>query len=636
MQKDPASLCDGTERNSMRLKSFCGPKNGKSPDYGAHVLLYCIQDPKSVLQEGMDMANFLEHLGLEFLMETEEAVHGLFGYIAQNGKPITGYYGFPYLNQHFGNAQLILRTIRNEEEKRFEVVGMDTHSSGKCIWEVCLSDMDIARKHADVMERRCVVKRKSDGGGMAVVNIVNADVLPSFEEDEVVKLQMIAFPASIEYFADEDAYTEAQPESSGGKKWLLSDGTMLPAGLMRNRDPESDEFESDEDLDDLMLIRGTVKALYHGAFELGGEKHDTYLRCIIGTEHGELEIVHTVGEVKEEQRGNIRVGATVSGVFTLSGDAAIYEYEQGMVLNEANDLAILRATFAGADPGRIRLVFAEDATYLVEYNHTSYHGRDAIVERLKYVAESGVRHFAYPATIISVDKGDEPLPYDVGRRCIVIAYGEERSFETVAFADIDENGRIARLVTSENGRYHFRIDEKPRPETPFDEIELPESAIEPMLLRARFHGIIDEKVTAEDILDDVEDAAMYQQNIDRMLSAMPEGEEAQTLGNLFGYLFAKAMEAAFVERQCADVFQERLIVSYTPENVWNGTINTHRKPEQGEKFAEAMKLGRQFAKDFVFLHPAGMPHDDTYDADLRKALFVVQQLGKRYEPRCMK
>ena len=37
------------------------------------------------------MANFLEHLGLEFLMETEEEVRGLFGYIAQNGKPITGY-----------------------------------------------------------------------------------------------------------------------------------------------------------------------------------------------------------------------------------------------------------------------------------------------------------------------------------------------------------------------------------------------------------------------------------------------------------------------------------------------------------------------------------------------------------------
>lgn len=77
------------------------------------------------------MANFIEHLGLDFLVETEDQVRGLWGYIAQEGKAITGYYGYPYLNQHFGDAQLILRTIRNDEEKRIEVVGMDTHSSGK-------------------------------------------------------------------------------------------------------------------------------------------------------------------------------------------------------------------------------------------------------------------------------------------------------------------------------------------------------------------------------------------------------------------------------------------------------------------------------------------------------------------------
>ena len=95
------------------------------------------------------MANFMEHLGLDFLVETEDQVRGLWGYIAQKGKAITGYYGYPYLNQHFGDAQLILRTIRNDEEKRIEVVGMDTHSSGNCVWEVYLSDMNITRKDAD-------------------------------------------------------------------------------------------------------------------------------------------------------------------------------------------------------------------------------------------------------------------------------------------------------------------------------------------------------------------------------------------------------------------------------------------------------------------------------------------------------
>ena len=583
------------------------------------------------------MANFMEHLGLDFLVETEDQVRGLWGYIAQEGKAITGYYGFPYLNQHFGDAQLILRTIRNDEEKRIEVVGMDTHSSGNCVWEVFLSDMNITRKDADVMERRCVVKRKSDGGGMAVVNIVNADVLPSFDEGTELKLQMIAFPAFIEYFKDEDEYADAQPESRNGKKWLLSDGTMMPTGLMRNRDPESDEFESNEDLDDLMLVRGTVKKLYHGVFELGGEKHNAYLRCIIGTEHGDLEIVHTIDEVKEEQRDNIRVGATVNGVFTLSGDAAIYEYDQGIVLDEANDLSILRSTFAGADPERIRFVFAEDATYLAEYNNTTYTGRDEIVDRLKYVAEAAdSKHFAHLATIVSVDEGDEPLPYDVGKRCIVIASGEEHNYETIAFADIDAEGRICKLVTSGNSRYHFHIDEKPKPKTPLDDVEIPKSVVEPIIMRARFHGVVSDDVTDDMILNELNDARMYENNIRNMLATMPTGDEKTNLGNLFGYLFAKAVETEFSEKQHVGLFKKRLVVSYTPGDAWAGEINTILKPEQNEKIVAAMELGKQFAKDFAFFHPFDEPHDVEYDADLLKALIVVQQLGKLYEPKCMK
>lgn len=583
------------------------------------------------------MANFMEHLGLDFLVETEDQVRGLWGYIAQEGKSITGYYGYPYLNQHFGDAQLILRTIRNDEEKRIEVVGMDTHSSGNCVWEVYLSDMNITRKDADIMERRCVVKRKSDGGGMAVVNIVNADVLPSFDEGTELKLQMIAFPAFIEYFKDEDEYADAQPESRNGKKWLLSDGTMMPTGLMRNRDPESDEFESNEDLDDLMLVRGTVKKLYHGVFELGGEKHNAYLRCIIGTEHGDLEIVHTIDEVKEEQRDNIRVGATVNGVFTLSGDAAIYEYDQGIVLDEANDLSILRSTFAGADPERIRFVFAEDATYLAEYNNTTYIGRDEIVNRLKYVAEAAdSKHFAHLATIVSVDEGDEPLPYDVGKRCIVIASGEEHNYETIAFADIDTEGHICKLVTSGNSRYHFHIDEKPKPKTPLDDVEIPKSVVEPIIMRARFHGVISDDVTDDMILNELNDARMYENNICNMLATMPTGDEKTNLGNLFGYLFAKAVETEFSEKQHIGLFKKRLVVSYTPGDAWAGEINTLLKPEQNEKIVAAMELGKQFAKDFAFFHPFDEPHDVEYDADLLKALIVVQQLGKLYEPKCMK
>ena len=76
--------------------------------------------------------------------------------------------------------------------------------------------------------------------------------------------------------------------------------------------------------------------------EFGKEKHNAYIRCIIGTQYGDLELVHTIDQVAEEQRCNIKAGAIVSGAFVLSGDAAIYEYEKGMVLDAEHDLRLLR------------------------------------------------------------------------------------------------------------------------------------------------------------------------------------------------------------------------------------------------------------------------------------------------------
>ncbi len=403
------------------------------------------------------MSNFIECLGLGFLTETEEQVRKLWRYIAQEGEEIYGYYGLPYLNCHFGDAQLILRTLRNDGEKKIEIVGMDTHSSGNCVWDVRICGMNIPRKGADIMERRCVVLRSDDGGGMAVINIVNADVLPSFDEGEKIRLQMAAFPHVVEYFADEDEYIAAQPEDTDGKKWLLSDGTMMPVGLMRNRNPESEAFEIDDALDDLMLIRGTVKKLYYGMLKWGEEEYGGYLRCIIRTDYGDLEIVHTVDDVKEEQRNNIKLGAVVNGVFTMSGDAAVYEYENGFIRDEEHNLSILRSTFCGADAERMKSVFSEDALYISERDEDMCTGRDAIIERLKDYAEAEEKCYAKLATIVS---GDEKLSYREGKRCIVLSCGSEKDYEAIAFADIDDTGRITKLHISTDRRYEFKIDEK--------------------------------------------------------------------------------------------------------------------------------------------------------------------------------
>lgn len=587
------------------------------------------------------MLEYARNLGLDFLLEDDDTINGLLSYVAQTGNSVKGYYGLPYINKVCGHGQFILRTELADDGK-YNVTGIDVHATSRCVWDVCLSDMNLTPKSADKLERRCAIRRK-DGSGLAVINLVNADVLPCFDDGEEVKLQVNAFPVSIEYYKDEEAYADAQPEGKDGKKWLIAEGAIFPSGLLSNRNPNSHMFEKDDDMDDLMLVRGTVKELWHGKMDFGEEKWNAFIRCILDTEWGELQISHTLEDVDEKHRDNLHEGATVSALVRIMADPAIYEYENGMILDEAHDLAILRSTFEGADAERMRYVFAEDAVYYARYNKLTCTGRDAIINRLSDVSKEkksdNERVFAQMATITDVEKGEpgqEPLPYGVGKRCIIISYGEKDDYSSIAFVDINEEGRISQLETSIDSRYIFSIDEMPAQKEFWRDVIIPESPITPMVSRARFHDIIGEDVTEEIVLKSICDDWIYKQNVQGMLSAMPEDREAECCENLFGYLFAKEIERTFVEKTKEEQgLYLNLSVEYVPADAWKGEIKTLLSDVQQEKIEAAMELGKQFFMDFSFFHPRSDPHNEGYDADLMQTLVVVQQLGKLYELKCL-
>ena len=209
------------------------------------------------------MSNYLENLGLEFMMD-DECVNGFIGTVAQEGKGITGYYGLPYINKHFGDAQIILNTeFISEEEKKLDITAIDTHCRGRCVWEVRMTGMDLTSKKAPKTQKRFVVSRPA-GGGMAVVNVVNADVLPSYASGELVKMQVIAFARDVNYFADEAAYEENETGEFKGRKLLIEEGHIFPTGMLMNRNPNSEDFEKNDWMDDHVLLRGTVKRIERG------------------------------------------------------------------------------------------------------------------------------------------------------------------------------------------------------------------------------------------------------------------------------------------------------------------------------------------------------------------------------------
>lgn len=406
------------------------------------------------------MPAYFENLNMEYFTESEDAYASLMGVVASEGKGLWGYYNLPYINMHFGNAQVILRTQMREQSAeinglQIQAVDMDTHTSGRRVWEVRIHEMNIDKKERGLLEKRVVVTRM-DGGGMAVVNLVNADVLPSYMKDDVVLMQMVAFPELIEYFKDDADYVAHQSEGADGHKWLIGEGSVFPTGMLTNRNPQSPKFESDERLDDLTAVRGIVKELYWGKIEIEGEAHDAFLKCIIDTEFGELEIVHTVEQVADQLRPNMKIGSTVVMYGTLSGDVAIYEYDKGMIRDEDHNLAAMRYMFSGNDAERVRSILAKDVVYLAQSGN-KYEGADAVINQFKYVKkENPDKYFAHFARISEIKEGAE-VEYPVDTRCLILASGKESAYESIAFFDYDAEGYISRIVTTTNPNYRFSI-----------------------------------------------------------------------------------------------------------------------------------------------------------------------------------
>jgi hypothetical protein len=589
------------------------------------------------LKDGITtMADFFENLGLDWLVKTEDDIVRLFSLVAQEGAPLVGYDNTIYMNYHFGDAQLIAREIISDADEKIEVVGMDTHSRGSCVWNTRLSEMNVTPKDADAAQRYCVLKRAEDGSGMAVAHIVNADVLPSFLEDDFVRLQMVGFGVDFHYFADEDEYSESCPEGHDGKKWLLSDGTIIPTGLMFNHDPDRDEAEKNCDLDAHVLLRGTVKKLLWGVLDFNGDKENGYIRCYVDTQYGELELIHTLEQTDESDRSKIKIGAIISGIFVLSGDAGIYEYQKGVVFDEEHNLRLLRYCFVRGNAKRTRHAFTEDAIYKSASSGKEFNGRDQIIEYLQYVHDANsaedLKYRAHMAVITSIDDdGEKPPEYPIGKRCVVLAKEDNKNYESIAFIDTDENGKTIKLSLSVDSIYHFKIDDIPKSYGVFEDVKLPESVMEPIINRARFHGFIDDAVEDAEVTDNLSEYQSYKFNAEQMLEAMNtdvSSDNGSALPCIFGYLFAKETERFVNEARFFG--KAGLLISYDPSEALDGKLRSRLSPDEHLVLTEAMKRASQFYKDYkYFVEYREKTKSETTD-DLLRALIVVQRIGYLY------
>lgn len=101
------------------------------------------------------------------------------------------------------------------------------------------------------------------------------------------------------------------------------------------------------------------------------------------------------------------------------------------------------------------------------------------------------------------------------------------------------------------------------------------------------------------------------------------------LQNLFGYLFAKAIEYS-VNRARPGTARPKLAVSYSPGDAFEGRITSTFDEEKHQKLERMAKLGRQFYMDFAFFSGSEVDSGEEAHEKLTTALWAVPCIAERY------
>lgn len=404
------------------------------------------------------MANKLENFGLEGFVEEEESLMGLIGYVIEKGSAVASYYGTPYFFKAAGDVDFYLGT-NLREDGNLQMSDFITHGSNRCVWNVKHTGIELTPPKTAGLVRSAIFCGDGEKDGIIPIEVITADVLPSFMEGEKYSIQVTALPVDINYFADEDDYSDSQPTADDGNKWLLSVGTLAPLHFLYNHSKSTYEKGKEYESDILVSFAAKVKNVFYGEFNSFGEEYKTFIRCLVDTEFGELEFAHTLEQVPQENRKNIKVGSIISGLCIISGDVAIYDYKDGIVKNFDNNLRLLRYTMAGGDPLRLKSVLADNAVYETDTGGMKYDGPQKIIDKFIYIHENREEKYTtYYATIVKTDIDN--MEYPVGTRCIVLAAGDaEDDYESIAFIDVNDDGMITRIKVSRDCKYHFRIEQ---------------------------------------------------------------------------------------------------------------------------------------------------------------------------------
>ncbi len=538
------------------------------------------------------MAGMLKCVGLDFLWEDEDLLERILLHTIEHGKAIPGYDDYMYFRNGYGAVELVVKTKLTVENghNKLDILDWDAHVAGPCAWTMRMitSIGDPNNKERTL----ALMSNYEDASGGACIDLLYSEVLPARLKDEKISIQVVGFADFIEYFDTAEAYENSMPEPELGKRIYQAEGTVFPNGLFTNEDGKVSEFQ------DVNVVRAVVKQLYKGYIQLGeAEREEAFIRCVVDTNFGELEIVHTIDQVDEAYRENMKPGATVIAAVVLSGDPAIYEYEDGRIIDEEHDLDALREVFEKGKAWRIADRVADDCVYSSEVSGAHRLGKKPVLDRFNYVhRETRIDYTTLKATLTADVETESGFAHPAGDRCIAV-FGDEK-IESIAFVTYDEKNKISGITLLDGETVQVEVEYDP-PNRDFELEDLVRASIEQAVhARADLLGLTG---------DSREECDFSNEEDYREISA-------QMMRQIRAAAALPCSTTAELEEHYQDMIGEHFAKSFGHE---------------GEELY--LTHGRRFYKDARFgVRPADLA-DEEFLQDLRRVMVYLHYLGKKYQ-----
>jgi len=411
------------------------------------------------------MAKFFSNYGLDFLDNDDKELNSIIESAVKYGTGFTGYGGYNYICKDFGDMEVIVHTKETPSGSVPEVIDCDTHGMTSCVWNVKLNHVgNLSIENQLPSQQICMVKNADTGIGCAIIHVMNSDILPSYLPDDLLSLQMVGYPSVIHYYEDEYKFFDTLEPNDLGCYQGVASNHIAPLNFLKkygNTVPGTDyNLECGEDI---MTLHATVKEVYQGVINIDGEEIESFIRCIVDTNFGELEIAHTMDQVDKSERHNIKVGAVVSADLVLSGDVAIFDYQNGRIYDEKHHLMLLRSVFANGDFTKLSSVLSDDCSLLSDDSGSKVSGKQAVLDYLKSVYTNSSNVFSTRfITVSDTYECASSFPYREGKTGLALSINGVNSVKSILFIDTkhdDNQKKITKiLITGRSGcGYDFLV-----------------------------------------------------------------------------------------------------------------------------------------------------------------------------------